>query len=144
MLRSKILVAVCTIVLLAGSLQATETPSLLDKQRAMFDKLDDILGGEFFWNVDPQKLDAAVQLLRESESLFPESERVFGQLFWTRSMWDRYLQARVGFLGIATQNAEDTEKKEGSSDKCVPCICCISQNVLLIKDLVRFCQPNPF
>ena len=111
-MRTRILAAVCIIAILAGSLQATETLSLLDKQRAMFDRLEDIIEVESFTNPDLQKLGEAIQLLRDAESLFPESERVFGQAFASQSMWERYIATRVHYLMTAAMHTEDAAKNE--------------------------------
>ena len=118
--HSHFLTAVCFAALFTGamtaSLRAGETPSLAERQRAVFDRLDEICDDseDFFQNPDPQKLAEILQLLRDSESLFPESA--------SESEWDgnrmRYFSARLGYLSLAAKKAGDAEEKNAFYDEC--------------------------
>jgi tetratricopeptide (TPR) repeat protein len=106
-------VCVLSAGLLMTSLGAQETPSLAEQQGAMFDRIEEMTDfGELTRNpkLDPQKLAGVLQLLRDSESLFPESEEEFQR--------NRYIFERLHYLSVAAVKTKDVAEKDALYDEC--------------------------
>jgi len=104
-------IGVFIVVILSASLLAEEKLSLQERQRAMYDRLDEITGDfeELYLNPDLEKLGKAIQLLRDSESLFPESDQ---------SSYERYLYGRINYFSLAANNTKDAQEKNALFDEC--------------------------
>jgi hypothetical protein len=93
------------------ALRAEETLTLAEQQQAMFDRLEEICDFNIpdRSKIDPQKLVEAIQLLRDSESLFAESDQEIKM---------RYISARLGYLSFAAIKSEDAVVKNALFDEC--------------------------
>ena len=105
----RFLFAVCLIACFVLLLSANETPSLLERQRAVYDQIDEIKDFDEYWELDLQRLTKTNQLLRDSESLFIEPDGI--NL--------RYLSARLDSLLAAAEKTEDAKEKDALFDECV-------------------------
>ena len=93
------------------ALRAEETRTLAEQQQAMFDRLEEICDFNIpdRSKIDPQKLAEAIQLLRDCESLFAESDQ---------EIKIRYISARLGYLSFAMIKSEDAVVKDTLFDEC--------------------------
>ena len=119
------LITVCLVALLTASLPAGEEPSLLERQQLVLDQLDKLFEDDETWeiwgivkNPDSQKLDEAINLLRDSESLFPESDEDIRR---------GYIYTRANFLLTAIAKTKDAKKKDALFDECIQMITMIAE-----------------
>ena len=109
MFRIRFFIAASLTALCAASLCAEETPTLAEQQWAVFDQIFEICGDNCDFralceNRDLPKMNEVIQLLRDSESLFLESDAGIFR--------ERYLEERAFCLAITASITEDDTEKE--------------------------------
>jgi len=117
MFRLRYLLAACLIAILAAPLSANEIPSLREQQRAVLEQIAEVSFFEFYRKSEPnwQTVTETLQLLRDSESLFPESdEEESDDEDYLRG---DYIDSRTRFLVLAAIRTKDAEKKAALFDE---------------------------